>query len=105
VLPVDVFFGTANFIFGQASALPVFWPAPDWCPPAVCAHGASQAECGELMGAQVAYILANPGQIPQGAARFVEFPETDIRCVASTAAAKALKIELRKHRDLQIING
>jgi hypothetical protein len=106
VLPVDVFFGTANFIFQQASALPVFWSAPDWCPPAVCAHGASQEECGELMGVQVAYSLANPGKIPLGAAtRFVEVPEAHINCVASAAAAKALKIELRKHHHLQIIKG
>lgn len=105
VLPVDVFFGAANLIFTQAKArlLSVAWPATDWLPPAVCAHGAAQELCGQLMGAQVAYILTNPKHIPHGAARFVDVPEDDIKCVASQAAAKALNIELRKHRGLQII--
>ena len=102
VLPVDVFFGVADFIFHNSS-LPVAWPTPDWCPPAVCANGAAQELCGQLMGAQVAYILAHPKQIPQGAARFVDVPEADIKCVASQSAAKVLKIELRKHHGLQIV--
>jgi ABC-type uncharacterized transport system substrate-binding protein len=105
VLPVDLFFGASAFINGQANArsLSVFWPATDWTGPGVVAYGAAQEACGELMGKQVQYILGNPGHIPQGAARFVDVPDTDIKWVASKAAARALGIELKKNRDLQII--
>ena len=40
-------------------------------------------------------------QIPQGAARFLTVKPTDIKWVASKAAAKALHIKLNQHHGLE----
>jgi ABC-type uncharacterized transport system substrate-binding protein len=103
VLPVDLFFGSASYIFqsAQARSLPVFWPTPDGVPPAVASYGISQYDCGQLMGAQVKYILDNGGKIPQSADRFVT--ANNPKWVASTAVAKALNVELRKHKELLFV--
>ena len=102
VLPVDLFFGAADFInqTAAASSVPVFWPVTDWVGPGVGGHGAPQETCGGLMGQQVQYILEHPSQIPQGAARFLTVQPTDIKWVASKAAAKALHIKLNEHHGL-----
>jgi ABC-type uncharacterized transport system substrate-binding protein len=106
VLPVDLFFGSANDINSQATAqsLPVFWPVKDWVPPAIGGFGVPQEKCGELMGKQVQFILENPGQIPQGQDdRFVTVQPTDYKWVASKAVANALNIKLGEHRDLHFV--
>jgi ABC-type uncharacterized transport system substrate-binding protein len=105
VLPVDLFFGAADFINAAAAAksVPVFWPVPDWVPPGIGGHGASQERCGELMGQQVQYVLEHPGHIPQGPARFLTVKPSDIKSVGSEAAAKALNIKLGKHGGLTLV--
>ena len=97
VLPVDVFFGAADFINSEAAArsVPVFWPVTDWVGPGIGGHGAPQETCGELMGQQVQYILEHPGQIPTNSAdRFLTVQPNDIKWVASKAAAEALNVKL-----------
>jgi hypothetical protein len=102
VLPVDLFFGAADFINNEAM-VPVFWPVTDWVGPGIGGYGASQLTCGELMGQQVQYILQHPGTIPQGAARFLTVQSSDIQWVASKAVAKSLNIKLGRHRGLRVV--
>jgi len=108
VLPVDLFFGSAEAINAQAAArsIPVFWPVPDWVAPGIGGFGVAQETCGEAMGKQVQFIFEHPNQIPQGPPglpRFIDISAVDQRWVASKAAAKTLKLKLEKHAGLHIV--
>lgn len=103
VLPVDLFFGGVDDIHSWAK-VPVFWPVTDWVPPGIGGYGVDQATCGQIMGQQVKYIFEHNGNIPTDTTnpkRFITLDVSYRRWVASKAAAKAMKLELGTHKDLQ----
>jgi ABC-type uncharacterized transport system substrate-binding protein len=102
VTPVDLFFGNADLIH-QAAHVPVCWSAPDYVPPGLLAYGAGQYDCGRTMGKQVQYIIEHQMKIPTDTTNPKRFETVDPKLVISAAAAKALKVEIKKNPKAHVI--
>jgi ABC-type uncharacterized transport system substrate-binding protein len=98
VAPADLLFATTPWIIKhvqEAKRLPVFFPVTDWVPSGLGGYGVPQFRCGERTADHVDRILwPKPGQ--EFTPEVVEAPASDFEWAVSSAAARALKLEIPK---------